>query len=40
MGCVYMKGNKKSFSDAVEKGINLQEQILKLCRDCYHGGLM
>ncbi|XP_004294732.1 PREDICTED: nardilysin isoform X1 [Fragaria vesca subsp. vesca] len=33
-------GNKKSLSDAMEKGINLREQILKLYRDFYHGGLM
>ncbi|PRQ34797.1 putative insulysin [Rosa chinensis] len=33
-------GNKKSLDDAKKKGINLQEQILKLYRDNYHGGLM
>ncbi|KAA8543659.1 hypothetical protein F0562_021595 [Nyssa sinensis] len=33
-------GNKKSLVDAMEKGINLREQILKLYRDNYHGGLM
>ncbi|KAG2394999.1 Nardilysin-like protein [Vigna angularis] len=33
-------GNKKSLVDAMEKGINLQEQILKLYGDYYHGGLM
>ncbi|XP_027334300.1 nardilysin-like [Abrus precatorius] len=33
-------GNKKSLVDAMEKGINLREQILKLCKDYYHGGLM
>lgn len=33
-------GNKKSLIDAVEGGINLREQILKLYRDYYHGGLM
>lgn len=33
-------GNKKSLVDAMEKGINLREQILKLYRDYYHGGLM
>lgn len=33
-------GNKKSLVDAMEKGINLREQILKLFRDYYHGGLM
>ncbi|KDP45687.1 hypothetical protein JCGZ_17294 [Jatropha curcas] len=33
-------GNKKSLIDAMEKGINLREHILKLYRDYYHGGLM
>ncbi|KAF7816228.1 nardilysin-like [Senna tora] len=33
-------GNKKSLVDAIEKGINLREQILKLYMDYYHGGLM
>ncbi|XP_031249701.1 nardilysin-like [Pistacia vera] len=33
-------GNKKSLADAMEKGINLHEQILKLYGDYYHGGLM
>ncbi|XP_052184105.1 nardilysin-like [Diospyros lotus] len=33
-------GNKKSLVDAMEKGINLREQILKLYNDYYHGGLM
>ncbi|KAI4348123.1 hypothetical protein L6164_008882 [Bauhinia variegata] len=33
-------GNKKSLVDAMEKGINLREQILKLYSDYYHGGLM
>ncbi|KAJ4719217.1 Insulin-degrading enzyme [Melia azedarach] len=33
-------GNKKSLVDAMEKGINLREQILKFYRDYYHGGLM
>ncbi|XP_030963559.1 nardilysin-like [Quercus lobata] len=33
-------GNKKSLVDAMEKGINLREQILKLYRDYYHGGIM
>ncbi|GLT80672.1 hypothetical protein SLA2020_520990 [Shorea laevis] len=33
-------GNKKSLADAVEKGINLRERILKLYNDYYHGGLM
>ncbi|KEH34462.1 insulin-degrading enzyme [Medicago truncatula] len=33
-------GNKKSLADAMEKGIDLREQILKLYKDYYHGGLM
>ncbi|KAM5572813.1 nardilysin-like [Rosa sericea] len=33
-------GNKKSLDDAREKGINLCQQIMKLYRDYYHGGLM
>ncbi|GKV20787.1 hypothetical protein SLEP1_g30857 [Rubroshorea leprosula] len=33
-------GNKKSLADAVEKGIDLRERILKLYNDYYHGGLM
>ncbi|XP_022732672.1 nardilysin-like isoform X2 [Durio zibethinus] len=33
-------GNKKSLVDAVEKGIDLRKQILKLYNDYYHGGLM
>ncbi|KAE9594482.1 putative insulysin [Lupinus albus] len=33
-------GNKKSLVDAMEKGINLREHILKLYNDHYHGGLM
>lgn len=33
-------GNKKSLVDAMEKGIDLREQILKLYKDYYHGGLM
>uniref|UniRef100_A0A6N2MFF6 Peptidase M16 N-terminal domain-containing protein n=1 Tax=Salix viminalis TaxID=40686 RepID=A0A6N2MFF6_SALVM len=33
-------GNKKSLVDAMEKGINLREHILKLYREYYHGGLM
>lgn len=37
---VLMVGNKKSLVDAMEKGINLREQILKLYKDHYHGGLM
>jgi nardilysin len=33
-------GNKKSLVDAMEKGINLREQILKLYKDYYRGELM
>ncbi|XP_059626381.1 nardilysin-like isoform X2 [Cornus florida] len=33
-------GNKKSLVDAMEKGINLRERILKLYGDNYHGRLM
>nr|XP_043636150.1 nardilysin-like isoform X2 [Erigeron canadensis] len=33
-------GNKKSLVDAMEKGINLRDQIFKLYNDFYHGGLM
>ncbi|KAL4558442.1 hypothetical protein LXL04_036642 [Taraxacum kok-saghyz] len=33
-------GNKKSLSDAVEKGVNLRDQILKFYNDFYHGGSM
>ncbi|KAJ4834406.1 hypothetical protein Tsubulata_007349 [Turnera subulata] len=33
-------GNKKSLIDAMERGINLREQILKLYKEYYHGGLM
>nr|XP_027190387.1 nardilysin-like isoform X2 [Cicer arietinum] len=33
-------GNKKSLVDAMEKGIDLRDQILKLYNDYYHGGLM
>ncbi|KVH94149.1 Metalloenzyme, LuxS/M16 peptidase-like protein [Cynara cardunculus var. scolymus] len=32
--------NKKSLVDAMEKGINLRDQILKFYNDFYHGGLM
>lgn len=35
-----MEGNKKSLVDAMEKGINLREQILQLYNDYYHGELM
>ncbi|PHT72502.1 hypothetical protein T459_23287 [Capsicum annuum] len=33
-------GNKKSLADAVEKGVNLREQILRLYHDNYRGGSM
>ncbi|KAL0389128.1 UNVERIFIED_CONTAM: Nardilysin-like [Sesamum calycinum] len=33
-------GNKKSLSDAMEKGINLRDRILKLYNDHYYGGSM
>ncbi|KAL0458892.1 UNVERIFIED_CONTAM: Nardilysin-like [Sesamum latifolium] len=33
-------GNKKSLSDAMEKGINLRDRILKLYNDNYYGGSM
>lgn len=33
-------GNKKSLTDAMEKGINLREQILKLYNENCHAGLM
>ncbi|XP_028768838.1 LOW QUALITY PROTEIN: nardilysin-like [Neltuma alba] len=33
-------GNKKSLVDAMENGINLRDQILKLYMNYYHGGLM
>ncbi|GMG98165.1 hypothetical protein Nepgr_000005 [Nepenthes gracilis] len=33
-------GNKKSLTDAMEKGVNLREQILKLYGENYYGGLM
>ncbi|GFQ04195.1 insulin-degrading enzyme [Phtheirospermum japonicum] len=33
-------GNKKSLADAVEKGINLRDRILKLYHDNYYGGSM
>ncbi|XP_057513329.1 nardilysin-like isoform X3 [Actinidia eriantha] len=36
----FWEGNKKSLVDAMEKGLNLREQILKVYRDNYHGGLM
>ncbi|KAL7152177.1 hypothetical protein ABFS83_04G079600 [Erythranthe nasuta] len=33
-------GNKKSLGDAMEKGINLRDRILKLYHDHYYGGSM
>lgn len=33
-------GNKKSLADAVDKGINLRDRILKLYHDNYYGGSM
>ncbi|MCL7024740.1 hypothetical protein MKW94_013598 [Papaver nudicaule] len=33
-------GNKKSLADAIEKGVNLREQILQFYKEYYHGGLM
>ncbi|CAN6468935.1 unnamed protein product [Victoria cruziana] len=33
-------GNKKSLCDAVDKGVNLREQILDMFKEYYHGGLM
>ncbi|KAJ7964315.1 Insulin-degrading enzyme [Quillaja saponaria] len=36
----FLWGNKKSLVEAMEKGINLREQILRLYKDYYHGGLM
>ncbi|XP_050216582.1 nardilysin-like isoform X2 [Mercurialis annua] len=33
-------GNKKSLIDAMDKGINLREQIFTLYKNYYHGGLM
>ncbi|KAK4707469.1 hypothetical protein R3W88_032961 [Solanum pinnatisectum] len=33
-------GNKKSLADAVQKGVNLREQILRLYHDNYRGGSM
>ncbi|MCD7468466.1 hypothetical protein HAX54_006674 [Datura stramonium] len=35
-----LTGNKKSLKDAVEKGVNLREQILRLYHDNYRGGSM
>ncbi|XP_010522008.1 PREDICTED: nardilysin-like [Tarenaya hassleriana] len=33
-------GNKKSLSDAMERGVNLRDCIMKLYKEHYHGGLM
>lgn len=33
-------GNKKSLIDAIEKGVDLRERILKMYKDFYYGGLM
>ncbi|KAI4373362.1 hypothetical protein MLD38_011493 [Melastoma candidum] len=33
-------GNKRSLADAIEKGINLRECLLKNFQDHYHGGVM
>ncbi|CAI0401778.1 unnamed protein product [Linum tenue] len=33
-------GNKKSLVDAMEKGVDLREQILKMYNEYYHGGVM
>ncbi|URE23096.1 Peptidase M16 inactive domain, partial [Musa troglodytarum] len=33
-------GNKKSLLDAMENGINLREEILKMYAENYHGGIM
>ncbi|KAK1270924.1 Zinc-metallopeptidase, peroxisomal [Acorus gramineus] len=33
-------GNKKSLADAIEKGVNLREEILQLYRENYYGGIM
>ncbi|XP_020086086.1 nardilysin-like isoform X2 [Ananas comosus] len=33
-------GNKKSLLDAMESGVNLREEILRMYRDNYHGGRM
>lgn len=37
---VCIAGNKKSLCDAVDKGVNLREQILDTFKEYYHGGLM
>lgn len=33
-------GNRKSLVDAMENGVNLREEILKMYRENYHGGMM
>lgn len=35
-----VEGNKKSLGDAMEKGVDLRERILKLYSDYYQGELM
>lgn len=35
-----VEGNKKSLGDAMEKGVDLRERILKLYNDYYQGELM
>ena len=36
----YLAGNKKSLVDAMENGVNLREEILKMYKENYHGGMM
>ncbi|KAK9128210.1 hypothetical protein Syun_017007 [Stephania yunnanensis] len=33
-------GNRKSLVDAMERGVDLREQILRIYRENYHGGVM
>ncbi|KAI4368936.1 hypothetical protein MLD38_017436 [Melastoma candidum] len=33
-------GNKRSLADAIEKGVDLRECLLKIFQDQYHGGVM
>lgn len=40
MHSFFLVGNKKSLFDAMEKGVDLREQIWKLYEDYYCGGLM
>jgi hypothetical protein len=37
---IWQTGNKKSLSDAIENGINIREELLRLYRDYYHAGIM